>query len=88
MKSKKAFTLIELLVVISIIALLIAILMPALGKAREQAKNTVCKMGLKQYGLTMKMYLGDNEEEFPFCRDALFLSMRHAPFPILDFFSN
>ncbi|MGE4286803.1 MAG: type II secretion system protein, partial [Phycisphaerae bacterium] len=45
---EKGFTLIELLVVISIIAMLMAIMMPALGKARESARMTLCKTNLKQ----------------------------------------
>lgn len=60
------FTLIELLVVISIIALLVAILMPALGKARAQAQNVICQTNLKQYGIAMYMYVDDNQEKFPY----------------------
>jgi prepilin-type N-terminal cleavage/methylation domain-containing protein len=57
---KKAFTLVELLVVISIIALLLAILMPALSKVREQAKNVVCGSQLRQQGIAMLAYASDN----------------------------
>ena len=64
MKQSKGFTLIELLVVISIIALLISMLMPALSKAREQAKNVVCQMQLKQWGLMFAMYTDDHEGRF------------------------
>ncbi len=59
-KSLKGFTLIELLVVISIIALLVAILMPALGKARNQAKATTCAAHLRQFGLAWSYYAEDN----------------------------
>lgn len=60
---KKAFTLIELLVVISIIALLMAVLMPALGKARKQAKNLVCQTNLKQLGTGLIVYVADNDNK-------------------------
>jgi len=56
MSGKKAFTLIELLVVIAIIALLMAILMPALNKAKEQARAVTCQSNLKQWSLVCQMY--------------------------------
>jgi prepilin-type N-terminal cleavage/methylation domain-containing protein/prepilin-type processing-associated H-X9-DG protein len=56
---RKAFTLIELLVVISIIALLVALMLPALGKAREQAKFTVCASRQHQIGLAEAIYASD-----------------------------
>ena len=62
--NRSAFTLIELLVVIAVIALLLAILMPALNKARDLAQGTVCKGNLKNYTLAMLMYLGDNDNKF------------------------
>ena len=64
MKIKKAFTLIELLVVISIIALLMAILMPALGKARKQAMNVVCKTNLHQWMYAVELYTHDNNGSY------------------------
>jgi prepilin-type N-terminal cleavage/methylation domain-containing protein/prepilin-type processing-associated H-X9-DG protein len=65
MKKCKGFTLIELLVVIAIIALLMSILMPALSKAKEQAKAIVCTNNLHQFSIVWKMYLDENENKFP-----------------------
>ncbi len=59
------FTLIELLVVISIIALLLSILMPSLGRAKRMAKNVVCLTNLKQWGLIWSMYTNDHNDRFP-----------------------
>lgn len=62
---RKAFTLIELLVVISIIALLIAILLPALGSARERARGVQCLSQLRQSGTAVGLYKLDNKDWFP-----------------------
>ncbi|AQQ69713.1 putative major pilin subunit [Limihaloglobus sulfuriphilus] len=63
--TKKGFTLIELLVVISIIALLMAILMPALTKVREQARTVVCASKLRQIHIGSVAYSNDNDYAFP-----------------------
>jgi len=64
MHSRNAFTLIELLVVIAIIALLLAILMPSLKLARDQARGVVCKSNLSQWGKIFYLYAHDNESKF------------------------
>jgi prepilin-type N-terminal cleavage/methylation domain-containing protein/prepilin-type processing-associated H-X9-DG protein len=65
MSHKKGFTLIELLVVIAIIAVLMGILMPALSRVKEQAREISCRANLRQYGVVLNMYLNDNENKFP-----------------------
>jgi len=68
---KKAFTLIELLVVISIIVLLMALLFPALSRARKQARAVVCRTHLRQWGTVLSLYLEENEGRFPRTYDFL-----------------
>lgn len=64
-KRRKGFTLVELLVVISIIALLLSVLMPALKKAREQGQKVICVTNCKQFGLGVTRYAMDNSNYFP-----------------------
>jgi prepilin-type N-terminal cleavage/methylation domain-containing protein len=71
-KRSTAFTLIELLVVIAIIAILAALLLPALGTARERGKRSLCTANLKQIGLTTILYADDFDGALP---------LRHAVAP-------
>jgi len=63
MNQKRGFTLIELLVVISIIALLMSMLMPALARVRKQAKAVACQVELKQWGTVWNLYFNDNNNK-------------------------
>ncbi|MBP7049826.1 MAG: type II secretion system protein [Phycisphaerae bacterium] len=65
MKDRAGFTLIELLVVIAIIAMLMAIVLPALQRARDEARDVVCKSNLKGVGIGIAMYLEDHDHTMP-----------------------
>ena len=63
--ARTAFTLIELLVVIAIIAILMALIFPAIGKAKGVANNAKCASNLRQIGVAVNLYCGDNNEYYP-----------------------
>jgi prepilin-type N-terminal cleavage/methylation domain-containing protein len=67
--ARPAFTLIELLVVVAVIALLAALLLPALGRAKESGRATACLSNLHQIGVALQVYLQDSRNRLPYMQD-------------------
>ena len=86
MRRRKGFTLIEILVAIAIIALLMAMLMPALEKAKDLARGTVCKANLRNYSIAMMLYLEDNDDMF--CEPDKCYFSQVEPFPVESSLTN
>jgi prepilin-type N-terminal cleavage/methylation domain-containing protein len=83
MKKRCAFTLIELLVVMAIVALLAALLLPALGQAKESARQAGCASNLRQLGLALLLFAGDHDGLFPPCSQE-----EHWPSRLLNDYQN
>jgi prepilin-type N-terminal cleavage/methylation domain-containing protein/prepilin-type processing-associated H-X9-DG protein len=80
-KTNFAFTLIELLVVIAIIALLAALLFPAVGRAKESGKSAACLSNLHQIGIALQVYVDQNNNVLPVMRDKLVATGTNQPPP-------
>jgi prepilin-type N-terminal cleavage/methylation domain-containing protein/prepilin-type processing-associated H-X9-DG protein len=66
----RAFTLVELLVVIAVLGILASLLLPALSRAKEAGRSAKCISNLRQIGIALNLWVGDNDNKMPVMRDA------------------
>src|ERR1043165_413612 len=78
---RAAFTLVELLVVIAIIAVLAALLLPVLGRAKGKARDLTCLSNLKQLGVAVRMFSDENEGKLPLAEPLPTLPSTNPPLP-------
>jgi prepilin-type N-terminal cleavage/methylation domain-containing protein/prepilin-type processing-associated H-X9-DG protein len=76
-----AFTLIELLVVMAILGVLAALLLPALGRAKESGRAAACLSNLRQLGVALQLYVQDNNNRLPYMRDKSLTTSNELPSP-------
>jgi len=79
----RGFTLLELMIVVSIIAVLTTMLLPALGRAKELARNAVCKVNIRHLALANHLYAEENNEHFVLAGEDM-LHRWHAPRPTIN----
>lgn len=77
----RGFTLIELLVVIAVISILVALLLPAVGRVKESGKATACLSNLRQAGIALQLYVQENNNRLPFMRDRSLTTSNELPSP-------
>jgi heavy metal sensor kinase len=71
------FTMVELLVVVAVLAVLAALLMPALGRARENARRTGCTSNLRQIGMALRIYVDDHDGHYPIASEETGFAANH-----------